>query len=556
VVDAATEEMMRRHLFLLPCAALALACAGEPIMVTGRLLGHDGRPLPKAFVTLSDGGTDAQTVVTSDGRFALAPGRPGGFFLRLEGAHHDSLVLPLLVEGPGRVELEVRLRAAPYADSFEEVTAVGEFNRFEWHEGAIPLQRQPDGSFTATLPAPHGLLGYQLLGVLGTGWVIEGPQADDYVYDESAANRRIVSIVKAQDGKARIVFDPRRVVRSDRPVEVRFIEPRSRAARLAALSLDVERRWIACERAAQEQAAAGQDPDASECLSREGEAIARKARSERDALVRGYLLLSYFHLPLERHDADVALRTMAEIPPASPLWSLRAPVLDTVAVAGGRPDLAERYAGRVVEEGDDRRVRAGALYFLLREASLAGRAADAERHYRRLTAKLGDTGQARQAREEFAPDRLIMAGRELPDFAVPSLDRPGAMLTKQELRGRTYLIDFWATWCGVCVADFDRLKRLHERYRDRGFTILSLAVYDERAKVEAFRKQKGALPWLNGFVSEALARKMEGPFELRHGVPVYILVDENGMILGSRFELIEGGLERALQRLFEGSTAS
>jgi thiol-disulfide isomerase/thioredoxin len=58
--------------------------------------------------------------------------------------------------------------------------------------------------------------------------------------------------------------------------------------------------------------------------------------------------------------------------------------------------------------------------------------------------------------------------------------------------GQVVLVDFWATWCPPCVASMPTLERLHQRFRDRGFTVLG--VNEEPGledHVAAFLRQRG-----------------------------------------------------------------
>src|SRR5262245_62874799 len=61
-----------------------------------------------------------------------------------------------------------------------------------------------------------------------------------------------------------------------------------------------------------------------------------------------------------------------------------------------------------------------------------------------------------------------------PTFTLPDLD--GKQMKSAELKGQVVVLDFWATWCGSCLAELPAFNDLHEKYAGRGVKVVGIAV--------------------------------------------------------------------------------
>ena len=113
----------------------------------------------------------------------------------------------------------------------------------------------------------------------------------------------------------------------------------------------------------------------------------------------------------------------------------------------------------------------------------------------------------------------------LPDVALRRLD--GVEERLSDYRGRILLLDFWATWCGPCVAALPKIRELVARLPADRFALVGISVDEEIGTVARFIEDE-PMPWTNWHAGEGseLAR-----FLRIRSLPTYVLADENGKIL-------------------------
>jgi thiol-disulfide isomerase/thioredoxin len=70
----------------------------------------------------------------------------------------------------------------------------------------------------------------------------------------------------------------------------------------------------------------------------------------------------------------------------------------------------------------------------------------------------------------------------------------GSTVSMKNLRGKVVVIDFWATWCGPCVAEMPKMKDLYAKYRGKGVEFIGVSLDQP--------KEQGGLDKLKAFVKE------------------------------------------------------
>lgn len=77
-----------------------------------------------------------------------------------------------------------------------------------------------------------------------------------------------------------------------------------------------------------------------------------------------------------------------------------------------------------------------------------------------------------------------LEGKAAPDFKLPGIDGKDVAMT--DLKGSVVVLDFWATWCGPCVASLPHLEKIYQDNKAAGVKIYAVNVDQDKAKVAPF----------------------------------------------------------------------
>ncbi|WOH64075.1 TlpA disulfide reductase family protein [Bradyrhizobium sp. BWA-3-5] len=123
--------------------------------------------------------------------------------------------------------------------------------------------------------------------------------------------------------------------------------------------------------------------------------------------------------------------------------------------------------------------------------------------------------------------------------------------------GKVYIVEFWATWCGQCVASMPHLVQLQEKYKDRGLEIVGVAASEKastadeaRTKLDAWLTEKfSQLNYRVAFDYTGEMNKLWMDASLSVGIPTSFVVDRDGHIAFIGHPML---LDEVLPKVFNG----
>lgn len=82
-----------------------------------------------------------------------------------------------------------------------------------------------------------------------------------------------------------------------------------------------------------------------------------------------------------------------------------------------------------------------------------------------------------------------LIGKEAPDFTLKQFD--GGEIRLSDLRGKTVLVNFWASWCMPCRQEARALEDAWERYKDDNVVFIGVNVWDEESSALTYMDKYG-----------------------------------------------------------------
>ncbi|MBZ9731638.1 AhpC/TSA family protein [Salegentibacter sp. JZCK2] len=131
--------------------------------------------------------------------------------------------------------------------------------------------------------------------------------------------------------------------------------------------------------------------------------------------------------------------------------------------------------------------------------------------------------------KSFIP--IVDSGDVAPGFSSENSD--GNVLSLNQFKGKTVLLDFGAAWCVPCKKEIPEVKRIFDKYHSKGLEIIGVS-FDKDKTIWKENIQNEKLDWHHIYEGNENWRVENGSISKSYqvqAIPAYILIDENGIII-------------------------
>jgi thiol-disulfide isomerase/thioredoxin len=141
---------------------------------------------------------------------------------------------------------------------------------------------------------------------------------------------------------------------------------------------------------------------------------------------------------------------------------------------------------------------------------------------------------------------LELIGSAPTAFEVTGYD--GKPLSLDQYKGKVTLIDFWATWCGPCVAELPNVIDAYTKYKDKGFDIIGISLDEDEVAFKDFIADR-EMTWRHFYDGKGWGNQVSKSYGI-NSIPATYLLDRDGNVfrVGVRGPALHAAIEKALAK--------
>ncbi|MEQ9096620.1 MAG: TlpA disulfide reductase family protein [Phycisphaerales bacterium] len=158
-----------------------------------------------------------------------------------------------------------------------------------------------------------------------------------------------------------------------------------------------------------------------------------------------------------------------------------------------------------------------------------------EQTYRTLAADFPETREGKQAAAKVYQLDQIGKPFELSFEEATS----GEPIDMSKLRGKVVVVDFWATWCGPCIAEMPHMKKLYAAYKDKGVEFIGVSLDQPRNEEDPSKDglvklrnwvKDNNVTWPQYYQGNGWSSEFSSGWKVR-SIPCVFLVDQQGRLV-------------------------
>lgn len=537
--------------FLLLFFSFSIMSFAQTTIVKGKLLDVNGKPSKYALVgIMPPASTHGKDFVScdKDGNYTIKLTNVGQNYLIYSIPSHSAFRIPVRNNNDKNLVIDVTLSPYKYKDSYDDVAVAGTFNNFNIM-APESMTKQSDGTYIYEVKTDLKEIKYQLCKIQKDDRTINGTVSAGFEADSSGDYR---SIIPVKDGRAVIVFDPSKLLKMDVEYKVAF-SGSDYDEKMFNIQNEFAKMQITASQKMKEHMDAKKNPQAFQF---DGGSyftdLLKKIDTEKNEEVKDYYKLIYISFSSYRptdYSFEKAGQYFESISPNNPSWELLPSAYYayySLVPQYKWNELQEKF----LKESKSKTIKISILSNKLASAKFSNNEEELKKLHAIIKNEYADLKEAQDMLTRYPIESKIKVGVEIPDFEVASIDNQEQKFSKQNMLGKIYLIDFWATWCGPCVGEMESLHAAFEKFKSKGFEILSLSLDNALKEVTAFREKQFKMPWLNAYLGPDWNQPIVKNFEVI-GIPRPILVGADGKIIAMEGDLRSANLERTLSKYFK-----